>query len=52
MKRHGLTMVLLGLHLWRGQLPAWLPRGTHVVYVRTTDMFGQTFIDKRLFRVE
>lgn len=39
-------------HLWSGQLPSWLPRGTHVLYVRTTDMFGQTFVDKRLFRVE
>ncbi len=39
-------------HLWGGHLPANLPRGTHVLYVRTTDMFGQTFLDKRLFRVE
>lgn len=39
-------------HLWGGRLPANLPRGTHTLYVRTTDMFGQTFVDRRLFRVE
>jgi hypothetical protein len=40
------------LHLWRGMLPANPPPGTHVLEVRTTDFFGQSFSDRRLIRVE
>jgi hypothetical protein len=39
-------------HLWRGKLPALLPRGTHAVQVRTTDMFGQVYTDRRIVRVD
>ena len=40
------------LHLWRGMLPANPPAGTHVLEVRTTDVFGQSFSDRRLIRIE
>jgi hypothetical protein len=40
------------LHLWRGRLPAHPPVGTHALEVRTTDVFGQTFSDRRLIRIE
>lgn len=39
-------------HLWRGNLPAGLQPGTHVLEVRTTDMFGQTYTAHRIVRVE
>ncbi|RYI33149.1 MAG: hypothetical protein EON48_03375 [Acetobacteraceae bacterium] len=38
-------------HLWRGNLPAGLKAGVHAVEVRTTDMFGQTYTDRRIVRV-
>lgn len=38
-------------HLWRGKLPSGLRLGGHAVEIRTTDMFGQTFIDRRFIRV-
>ena len=38
-------------HLWRKKLPAGLARGTHAVEVRTVDMFGQTYTDRRIVRV-
>jgi len=37
-------------HLWKGPLPA-LQVGTYMVEVRTTDMFGQTYSDRRIVRV-
>jgi hypothetical protein len=38
-------------HLWKGVLPANLPMGIHRVEIRTTDMFGQTYVDRRILRV-
>jgi hypothetical protein len=38
-------------HLWRGTLPAKPPKGLHVIYVRTTDMFGQTYAGQRVIRI-
>jgi hypothetical protein len=38
-------------HLWKAPLAASLPRGTHAVEVRTTDMFGQSYIDRRIVRI-
>jgi len=38
-------------HLWRAKLPANLPIGTHAISVKTTDMFGQSYVDRRIFRV-
>ena len=38
-------------HIWQAKLPANVRKGTHVIYVRTTDMFGQTFTGRRIIRV-
>lgn len=38
-------------HLWKSKLPR-LKTGTHAVEIRTTDMFGQVFIDRRILRVK
>lgn len=38
-------------HLWRGKLPAGLKLGGHAVEIKTTDMFGQTHLDRRFVRV-
>jgi hypothetical protein len=38
-------------HLWKGNLPVGLRPGTHTVDVRTTDMFGQVYTDRRIVRV-
>ncbi|MBX7254848.1 MAG: calcineurin-like phosphoesterase C-terminal domain-containing protein [Candidatus Hydrogenedentes bacterium] len=39
-------------HMWKGKLAGTLAPGTHTVHVRTTDMFGQEFIDRRIIRVK
>lgn len=39
-------------HIWRGTLPAALPSGTHMIHVRTRDMFGQTHTGARAIRVK
>lgn len=38
-------------HLWEAKLPAGIPVGTHLIRVRTTDMFGQVYEDSRILRV-
>ena len=38
-------------HMWKGKLPGTPAPGTHTVYVRTTDMFGQEYTDTRVVRV-
>ncbi len=38
-------------HLWVAALPAEAPIGSHLIHVRTTDMFGQTFEDRRIIAV-
>jgi len=38
-------------HIWQAKLPADVRKGTHVIHVRTTDMFGQTFTGRRIIRV-
>jgi hypothetical protein len=38
-------------HIWAANLPEDLGPGTHVIHVRTTDMFGQTDTAKRIIRV-
>ncbi|MCX5771082.1 MAG: calcineurin-like phosphoesterase C-terminal domain-containing protein [Candidatus Hydrogenedentes bacterium] len=37
-------------HMWKGSLPRLAP-GTHVVEVRTKDMFGHTYSAKKIVRV-
>ncbi len=39
-------------HIWKGALPANLQPGTHLIRVRTVDMFGQKYQDARTIRVE
>ncbi|RYG35610.1 metallophosphoesterase [bacterium] len=38
-------------HLWKGNLPKGIAKGVHAVEVRTKDMFGQTYTDRRIVRV-
>lgn len=38
-------------HIWQGKFPKELLPGTHLVTVRTTDMFNQTWTGHRIFRV-
>jgi hypothetical protein len=38
-------------HTWRATLPAKPPKGTQVIHVRTTDMFGQTYTARRIIRI-
>lgn len=39
-------------HIWQAKLPENISKGTHIIYVRTTDMFGQTFNGRRIIRVK
>jgi len=39
-------------HIWRATLPADTPAGTHLIEMRTTDVFGQTYLGRRVVRVE
>jgi hypothetical protein len=39
-------------HIWKAKLPNGILPGTHKVSVRTTDMFNQTFVAHRVFRVK
>ena len=48
----GISGIVKSTHIWQGKLPADAPKGTHVIYVRTTDMFGQIFIGRRIIRVQ
>ena len=47
----GISGIVKSTHIWQAKLPADAPKGTHVIYVRTTDMFGQTFTGRRIIRV-
>lgn len=38
-------------HMWKAMLPEGLSPGTYTITVRTTDMFGQTYEARRIFRV-
>ncbi|MCK3682824.1 calcineurin-like phosphoesterase C-terminal domain-containing protein [Maribellus sp. YY47] len=38
-------------HMWEGALPGGLAAGTYTLWVRTTDMFGQSWSAHRIFRV-
>jgi hypothetical protein len=39
-------------HIWTANLPKNPQPGLHLIEVRTTDMFGQTYTDKRSIRIE
>jgi len=38
-------------HIWKANLPTGLPPGTHLIKVRTLDMFGQTFTGSRVLAI-
>jgi hypothetical protein len=38
-------------HLWRGYVPVDLPVGEHIIEVKGTDLYGQTFTQKSSYRV-
>ena len=39
------------LHIWEAVLPKNLSEGLHIINIKSTDMFGQTFAAKRLIKV-
>lgn len=38
-------------HLWRSGIPTDLPPGEHTIEVKATDMYGQTFIQEKTYRI-
>jgi hypothetical protein len=38
-------------HIWVAKLPATAQPGSHLIQVRTTDVFGQTYMDNRIIRI-
>lgn len=43
--------VMKSPHIWAAKLPANPEKGTQLIHVRTTDMFGKTYTDQRIIRV-
>ncbi|GJM26752.1 MAG: hypothetical protein DHS20C16_31670 [Phycisphaerae bacterium] len=43
--------VIKSEHIWTANLPADAPLGSHLIHVRTTDMFGQTYTDQRVIAI-
>ena len=41
----------ISYHIWQAKLPEGITTGTHVITVRTTDMYKQTWNASRIFRV-
>ncbi len=41
----------ISTHIWAGKLPTKLSVGTHRITIKTTDMYGQTYVAYRVFRV-
>ena len=48
---NAISGIVKSTHIWQAKLPVSVPKGTHVIYVRTKDMFGQTFTGRRIIRV-
>lgn len=44
--------VAKSFHIWQSKLPEDIKKGTHIIFVRTTDMFDQTFTGRRIIRVK
>jgi hypothetical protein len=49
--KHAMPKGIDSPHTWRATLPAKPPKGTQVIHVRTTDMFGQTYTARRIIRI-
>ena len=47
----GMDYPSISYHIWKAQLPAGIIPGTHKISVRTTDMYSQTYLAHRIFRV-
>ncbi|MDX2039407.1 MAG: calcineurin-like phosphoesterase family protein [Isosphaeraceae bacterium] len=39
-------------HIWKGMLPKNPAKGTQVIHVRTTDLFGAVHVDRRSIRID
>lgn len=39
-------------HLWKAKLPANLPAGVYLIYVCTTDMYGQVYTSQRVVNIK
>ena len=50
-KRYALPKPRPSAHIWRAALPNNAPKGTHLIHVRTTDMFGQTHESYRIITI-
>ena len=50
-RTHALPKAIDSPHMWRAALPAKPPEGTHVIHIRTTDMFGQSYAGRRIIRI-
>ncbi len=46
-----LPKIIPSPHIWVGRLPGELSPGTHLIEVRTKDMFGQEYTGRRIIRV-
>jgi hypothetical protein len=46
-----LPAIMKSPHIWRAMLPANPMPGTYLLHVRTKDMFGKTYADRRLLRI-
>ena len=38
-------------HLWRSRIPVNLPEGEHTIEVKATDLYGQTFTGKSMYKI-
>jgi hypothetical protein len=38
-------------HMWKANLPKRLPKGTHTITIKSTDMFGKEWLGYKVLRV-
>jgi hypothetical protein len=46
-----LPQIEKSMHIWAAKLPPTMSPGSHLIQVRTTDMFGQTYMGSRVIFV-
>ncbi len=49
---HKLPRAEISTHIWKTQVGTTLKPGTHLIEVRTTDLYGQEWAGRRIFRVK
>jgi len=49
---YGMDYPSICTHMWAGTLPGNIEKGTHLLTVRTTDMYNNTWTAHRIFRVQ